>query len=109
MTQAKREIIRASRSKVDDVILNNFNQFKEGIRVEAVEQWKPTDMNLKNYQIAINHICHKVWRTINGQRKRVYKLNDDVISIYQNMLVDDTIDTESDTESRQEQNQADTE
>ncbi|KAA6383794.1 MAG: hypothetical protein EZS28_020680 [Streblomastix strix] len=99
MTQAKREIIRASRSKVDDVILNNFNQFKDGVRIESVEQWKPTDMILKNYQIAINSVCHKVRKVINGQRKRVYQLNEEMVSIYQNMLDEDAIESDYETDT----------
>ncbi|KAA6404433.1 MAG: hypothetical protein EZS28_000054 [Streblomastix strix] len=49
MTQAKKDIIRASRSKVDDIIIDHFKQFKDGVIISQVELWKPHDIVLKNY------------------------------------------------------------
>ncbi|KAA6380299.1 MAG: hypothetical protein EZS28_024173 [Streblomastix strix] len=39
MTERKGEIIRVSRSKVEDVNNNHFNLFKDGLRVQQVESW----------------------------------------------------------------------
>ncbi|KAA6353801.1 MAG: hypothetical protein EZS28_050672 [Streblomastix strix] len=39
MTEGKGEIIRASRSKVEDVNINHFNLFIDGLRVQSVESW----------------------------------------------------------------------
>ncbi|KAA6373867.1 MAG: hypothetical protein EZS28_030606, partial [Streblomastix strix] len=94
MKEAKKEIIRASRSKVDDVIINHFNLFKDGIRIEQVESWRPSDMVLKNYQMAIYNVFCKIQRTIDGYRKRLYKLKDEMISIYEDMLDNDVYQIE---------------
>ncbi|KAA6364889.1 MAG: hypothetical protein EZS28_039586 [Streblomastix strix] len=94
MTEAKREIIRASRSKVDDVIINHFKLFKDGIRIEQVESWRPSDKVLKNYQMAINNVFCKIQRTIDGLRKRLNKLKDEMISIYEGMLDNDVYEIE---------------
>ncbi|KAA6394379.1 MAG: hypothetical protein EZS28_010094 [Streblomastix strix] len=56
MTEAKREIIRASKSKVVDEIIKHFNLFKDSIRIEQVESWRPSDMKLKKFQMAINNV-----------------------------------------------------
>ncbi|KAA6384147.1 MAG: hypothetical protein EZS28_020326 [Streblomastix strix] len=39
MTQAKKDIIRASISPVDDVIIRHFKSFRDGVNCNIVEQW----------------------------------------------------------------------
>ncbi|KAA6383922.1 MAG: hypothetical protein EZS28_020552 [Streblomastix strix] len=99
MTQAKKDIIRASISPVDDVIIRHIKSFRDGVNCNTVDQWKPQDMRLKNYQLAIKNICERVSKTSDGVRKWVYQLKEEMISIYQNML-----DDESDQEEQSIQN-----
>ncbi|KAA6358694.1 MAG: hypothetical protein EZS28_045779, partial [Streblomastix strix] len=51
MTEAKKDIIRASRLPVDYVIIKHFKAFLEGITIPVTELWKPTEMWLKNCEI----------------------------------------------------------
>ncbi|KAA6400330.1 MAG: hypothetical protein EZS28_004147 [Streblomastix strix] len=89
MTQAKKDIIRASKSKVDDIIIDHFKQFKDGVIISQVELWKPQDMVLKIFQLALNNICSQVWRKTNGQRKRFYTMKEEMVKIYKNMPDED--------------------
>ncbi|KAA6386196.1 MAG: hypothetical protein EZS28_018275, partial [Streblomastix strix] len=87
--EAKKDIIRASRSPVDDVIIKHFKVFQVGVTTPVAESWKPQDMKLKNYEIAIKNVCNKVKKQTNGVRQYVYQMKEEMISIYQNMLDDD--------------------
>ncbi|KAA6386900.1 MAG: hypothetical protein EZS28_017572 [Streblomastix strix] len=69
MTQAKKDIKRASRSKVDDIIIDHIKQFKD------------------------------VWRTLNGQRKTFYKMKEEIVKIYENMLDDDADEKEAEAQT----------
>ncbi|KAA6353530.1 MAG: hypothetical protein EZS28_050943, partial [Streblomastix strix] len=44
MKEAKKDIIRASRSPVDDVIIKHFKVFQVGVTTPVAESWKPQDM-----------------------------------------------------------------
>ncbi|KAA6371302.1 MAG: hypothetical protein EZS28_033170, partial [Streblomastix strix] len=88
MTQAKKDIIRASRSKVDDIVIDHFKLFKEGIVISQVELWKPQEM-----------------RTVNGQRKRLYKMKVELISIYENMVDKDVDEKEIEVEAVEQEKQ----
>ncbi|KAA6381304.1 MAG: hypothetical protein EZS28_023172 [Streblomastix strix] len=58
MTQAKKDIIKASISPVDDVIICYFKSFRDGVTCNIVEGWRPQEMKLKNYQLAIKkYMC----------------------------------------------------
>ncbi|KAA6324260.1 MAG: hypothetical protein EZS28_054211 [Streblomastix strix] len=105
MTQAKKELIRASRSKVDDIIIDHFKQFKDGEIISQVELWKPQDMVLKNYQLAINNICSQIQRTTNGQRKRFYKMKEEMVKIYENMLDEDVDEKEAEAQTVDQEKQ----
>ncbi|KAA6328966.1 MAG: hypothetical protein EZS28_053657 [Streblomastix strix] len=105
ITQAKKELIRASRSKVDDIIIDHFKQFKDGVIISQVELWKPQDMVLKNYQLAINNICSQIQRTTNGQRKRFYKIKEEMVKIYENMLDEDADEKEAEAQTVDQEKQ----
>ncbi|KAA6391051.1 MAG: hypothetical protein EZS28_013417, partial [Streblomastix strix] len=89
MTQAKKDIIKASVSPVDDVIISHFKSFRDGVACNIAEGWKPQDMKLKNYQLAIKNICERIQKQTDGVRKRMYQLKEEMISIYENMLDED--------------------
>ncbi|KAA6387488.1 MAG: hypothetical protein EZS28_016985 [Streblomastix strix] len=106
MTQAKKDIIRTSRSKVDDFIIDHFKQVKDDVIISQVELWKHQDMELKNYQLAINNICSQVWRTANGQRKRFYKMKEEMVKIYENMLDEDADGKEAEAQLVEQENKS---
>ncbi|KAA6400264.1 MAG: hypothetical protein EZS28_004210 [Streblomastix strix] len=89
MTETKKDIIRASRSPVDDVIIKHFKALLEGATTPVAEAWKPTEKKLKNYEIAIKNTYKKVKKQTNGVRQYVYQLKEKMVSIYQNMLDDE--------------------
>ncbi|KAA6372790.1 MAG: hypothetical protein EZS28_031683 [Streblomastix strix] len=105
MTQAKKDIKRASRSKVDYIIIDQFKQFKDGIIISQVELWKPQDMVLKNYQLAIKYICSQIQRITNGQRKRFYKMKEEMVKIYENMLDEDADEKEAEAQTVDQEKQ----
>ncbi|KAA6389445.1 MAG: hypothetical protein EZS28_015028 [Streblomastix strix] len=85
MTQAKKNIIKASISPVDDVIISHFKSFSDGVTCNIIEGWKPQEMQSKNYQIVIKNICEKVRKSSDGERKWMYQLKEEMISIYENL------------------------
>ncbi|KAA6371692.1 MAG: hypothetical protein EZS28_032782 [Streblomastix strix] len=98
MTQAKKDIIKASVSPVDDVIISHFKSFRDGVTCNIVEGWKPQEMKLKNYQLAIKNICERVRKTSGGERKWMYQLKEEMISIYENMLDEEADEIEQEKE-----------
>ncbi|KAA6357555.1 MAG: hypothetical protein EZS28_046918, partial [Streblomastix strix] len=44
-----------------------------GITCNIVEGWKPQEMKLKNYQLAIKNICERVRQTSGGERKWMHQ------------------------------------
>ncbi|KAA6390719.1 MAG: hypothetical protein EZS28_013751, partial [Streblomastix strix] len=56
MTQTKKDIIKASVSPVDDVIISHFKLFRDGVACNIVDGSKQQDTKLKNYQLAIKNI-----------------------------------------------------
>ncbi|KAA6328017.1 MAG: hypothetical protein EZS28_053764 [Streblomastix strix] len=86
MTQAKKDIIKASISPVDDVIICYFKSFRDGVTCNIVEGWKPQEMKLKNYQLAIKNICVRTQKQTDGESKFIYRLKEEVISIYESIL-----------------------
>ncbi|KAA6398304.1 MAG: hypothetical protein EZS28_006169 [Streblomastix strix] len=63
MTQAKKDIIKASISPVDDQIISHFQSFRDEVISNIVEGWKLQEMKLKNYQLTIKNICERVRKT----------------------------------------------
>ncbi|KAA6402585.1 MAG: hypothetical protein EZS28_001895 [Streblomastix strix] len=89
MTQAKKDIIRASISPVDEVIISHFKSFRDGVTCSNVEGWKPQDMKLKSYQLAIKSICERTQKQVDRERKFIYKMKEEMISIYESILDED--------------------
>ncbi|KAA6341549.1 MAG: hypothetical protein EZS28_052451 [Streblomastix strix] len=94
MTEAKKDIINASRSLLDDVIIKHFKAFQEGVTTPMAEAWKPTEMKLKNYEISIKNVCNKVKKQVSGVRQYVYQLKEEMVKIYESMLDEDAEEKE---------------
>ncbi|KAA6371769.1 MAG: hypothetical protein EZS28_032705 [Streblomastix strix] len=59
MTEAKKQLINVSRSSVDDVIMEHYEKFKQGIPIALVNQFKPSNWLLKTQRNAIVHKCEE--------------------------------------------------
>ncbi|KAA6375046.1 MAG: hypothetical protein EZS28_029427, partial [Streblomastix strix] len=70
MTEAKKQLINVSRSPIDDVIMEHYQQFKQGIPISLVNQCRPQNWQLKTYKNAMQHKCTEQRIYINGTRTR---------------------------------------
>ncbi|KAA6397881.1 MAG: hypothetical protein EZS28_006594 [Streblomastix strix] len=86
MTKAKKQMINVSRSLVDDVIMEHYEQFKQGIPINLVSSFKPSNWLVKIYKNLMVHKCKEQTPRINGIRTRVYKLNEDQQTYYDKMM-----------------------
>ncbi|KAA6368696.1 MAG: hypothetical protein EZS28_035776 [Streblomastix strix] len=93
MTEAKKQLINVSRSPIDDVIMEHYEQLKQGIPIALVYQCKPQNWQLKTYKNAMIHKCTEQTPRINGIRTRVYKLNEDQLRYYDKMMSEEDIET----------------
>ncbi|KAA6379290.1 MAG: hypothetical protein EZS28_025182, partial [Streblomastix strix] len=93
MTEAKKQLINVSRSPVDDVIMEHYEQFKQGIPIALVNQYKPQNWLLKTYKNAMVHKCEEQRIYVNGIRTRVYVLNKDQQSYYDKMMNEEDTET----------------
>ncbi|KAA6388140.1 MAG: hypothetical protein EZS28_016330, partial [Streblomastix strix] len=88
-TEAKKDIIRASRSQLDDVILQNYQAFKEVVPCTIALQFKPFDVKEKSFQLQLKNKCQRTQKTILGKRTWIYKLNEDLIKLYDRLREED--------------------
>ncbi|KAA6373057.1 MAG: hypothetical protein EZS28_031418 [Streblomastix strix] len=93
MTEAKKQLINVSRSPVDDVIMEHYEQFKQRIPIALVNQYKPQNQLLKTYKNAMIHKCDEQRIYINGISTRVYVLNKDQQSYYDKMMNEEDTET----------------
>ncbi|KAA6371277.1 MAG: hypothetical protein EZS28_033196 [Streblomastix strix] len=88
-TEAKKDIIRASRSQLDDVILQNYQAFKEGVPCTIALQFKPFDVKEKSFQLQLKNKCQRIQKAILGKRTWIYKLNEGLIKLYDRLREED--------------------
>ncbi|KAA6402355.1 MAG: hypothetical protein EZS28_002118 [Streblomastix strix] len=88
-TEAKKDIIRASRSQLDDAILQNYQAFKEGVPCTKALQFKPFNVKEKSFQLQLKNKCQRIQKTILGKRTWIYKLNEDLIKFYDRLREED--------------------
>ncbi|KAA6375603.1 MAG: hypothetical protein EZS28_028869 [Streblomastix strix] len=93
MTEAKKQLINVSRSPIDDVIMEHYEQFKQGIPIALVNQCKPQNWQLKTYKNAMINKYTEQTPRINGLRTRIYKLNEDQLRYYDKMMSEEDIET----------------
>ncbi|KAA6384285.1 MAG: hypothetical protein EZS28_020189 [Streblomastix strix] len=93
MTEAKKQLINVSRSPVDNIIMEHYQQFKQGITIALVNQFKPSNWLLKTYKNAMIHKCEEQRIYINGIRTRIYVLNKDQQSYYDKMMNEEDSET----------------
>ncbi|KAA6371117.1 MAG: hypothetical protein EZS28_033356 [Streblomastix strix] len=102
-TKAKKDIIRASRSQLDDVILQNYQAFKEGVPCTIVLQFKPFDVKEKSFQLQLKKLMPKNIKNNIRKRTWIYKLNEDLIKLYDRLREEDQDTNEDANEDNNEQ------
>ncbi|KAA6396540.1 MAG: hypothetical protein EZS28_007937 [Streblomastix strix] len=93
MTEAKKQLINVSRSPVDDVIMEHYEQFKQGIPIALVNQCKPQNQKQTTYKNAMQHKCAEQQPRINEKRTRAYVLNKDQQTYQDQMMNEEDIET----------------
>ncbi|KAA6400761.1 MAG: hypothetical protein EZS28_003711 [Streblomastix strix] len=89
MTEVKKQLMNVSRSPVDDIIMEHYEQFKQVIPIAPTNQCKPQNWLLKRYKNALEHKCSTSRPYINGAQTRVYVLNKDQQTYYDNMMTEE--------------------
>ncbi|KAA6388661.1 MAG: hypothetical protein EZS28_015813 [Streblomastix strix] len=92
MTEAKKQLISVSRSPIDDIIIEHYEQFKQGIPIALVNQCKPQNWKQITYKNAKQLKCTEQQPRINGKRTRVYVLNKDQQTYYDKIMNEEDIE-----------------
>ncbi|KAA6390846.1 MAG: hypothetical protein EZS28_013630 [Streblomastix strix] len=92
MTEAKKQLINVSRTPIDDIIIEHYEQFKQGIPIALVNYYKPQNWKLTTFKNALQHKCTEQSPRINGNRTRVYVLNEDQQTYYDKMINEEDIE-----------------
>ncbi|KAA6395322.1 MAG: hypothetical protein EZS28_009155 [Streblomastix strix] len=95
MTEAKKQLINDSRTLVDDIIIEHYELFKQGIPIALVNQYKPQNWKLTTFMNALQHKCTEQSPRINGKRTGIYGLNEDQQIYYDKMMNEEDIEASS--------------
>jgi hypothetical protein len=88
-TEAKQDLIDASRSPLDVWICDHYNELLEGILCSDALISKPSEMKDKAFQLQIKERCDRVKIQKEGVRKWYYKLKEGCKSIYKQTINED--------------------
>jgi hypothetical protein len=88
-TEAKQDLIDASRSPLDVWICDHYNELIEGILCSDALISKPSEMKDKAFQLQIKERCDRVKIQKEGVRKWYYKLKEGCKSIYKQTINED--------------------
>ncbi|KAA6392422.1 MAG: hypothetical protein EZS28_012054 [Streblomastix strix] len=88
----KKQLINGSQTPVDDIIIEHYEQFKQGIPIALVYQDKPQNWKLTTFMNALQHKCTEQSPRINGKRTRLYVLNEDQQKYYDKMMNEEDIE-----------------
>ena len=82
MTEAKQDIINASKSPIDQFICDHYNELVKGMDCSDALMFKPSDMKDKNFQLSIKDKCERKRITINRKRVWCYVLKEECKNLY---------------------------
>ena len=77
MTEAKQDIIDASKSHIDVWINDHYDELVKGMICPNALVCKPSDMKDKNFQLSIKDKCDRTQKRIDGKRVWCYFLKDE--------------------------------
>ena len=81
MTEAKQDLIEASRTPLDNWICEHYDELILGIPCSDALTSKPTEMKDKNFQLQIKDKCNRKQITIDRKRVWCYVLKEECKSI----------------------------
>ena len=82
MTEAKQDIINASKSPIEQFICDHYNDLVKGMNCSDALMCKPADMKDKNFQLTIKDKCDRKRITVEGKRVWHYILKDECKGLY---------------------------
>ena len=82
MTEAKEDLIEASRSPIDVWICEHYDELLNGIQCSDALVSKPSEMKDKNFQLQIKEKCERKKKGPKGNQKWYYILKDECKSLY---------------------------
>jgi putative DNA primase/helicase len=85
MTEAKNDLIMASRCPIDDWISENLEKLKEGMLCTDALENKPREMRDKNFQLAVKQKCDRIQIQKNRIQKHYYKLKEEYKEYFEKM------------------------
>lgn len=88
MTVAKLDLIRVGRTEIDTVIIEHYQEFKEGIDCSDAESFKPDKMKLPTFRLNIKSKCDRLRRS-SGDRKYYYILRKEQFSLNDKLISED--------------------
>lgn len=94
MTEAKEDLIEASRSPMDQWINDHYDELVNGLSCEAAMISKPEMLKDKNFQLQIKGVCNKVRIQKNGVRKWYYRIKDECKALYHQTINDDEVEVD---------------
>ena len=94
MTEAKQDLIEASKSPIDVWICDHYNDLIEGVQCSEALLSKPSEMKDRAFQLQIKDKCVRNKRGPKGQRQWYYILKDECKSVYHQTVYEDNDDNE---------------
>ena len=82
MTEAKQDIINASKSLIEQFICDHYDELVKGMICSDELVCKLSDMKDKNFQLIIKDKCDRKRITIDGKRKWHYIIKDECKGLY---------------------------
>ena len=89
MTEAKQDLIEASRTPLDFWICEHYDDLIKGIPCSEALFSKPREMRDKNFQLQIKDKCNRPRLTIDSKRVWCYVLKDEYKQMYSQITNDD--------------------
>ena len=82
MTEAKQDLIEASKSPIDVWINDHYDSLVKGMSCSDALVCKPADMKDKNFQLSIKDKCDRKQKRVDGKRVWYYFLKDECKGLY---------------------------
>ena len=86
MTDAKQDLIDASKSPLDIWICEHYNDLIEGLPCDEALRSKPEEMKQRTFQLQLKDKCERKRKRINGQLTWYYILKQECKAIYSQTL-----------------------
>ena len=91
LTEAKKDLIEASRSPLDQWICDHYDQLCEGLKCSMALWSKPAEMKDRSFQLQLKDKCERRQIRVDGERVWYYFIKEDAKKVY-NQTVFDTED-----------------